>query len=102
MDTQQVIQVIGHALNCFDEPGLVKDPKVHADETGYHTVTFTSTDCDGERHWELDDQGLREVVPEPLLNLYEEKRLLCLVERLSEEQLARLAQINDEIEKLGG
>lgn len=61
MDIQQVIQVIGHALGETNVPEVVS-VDVRGDESGYYTVHFATMDDEGRRVWELDDQGLREVV----------------------------------------
>lgn len=62
MDIQQVIQVIGHALGNAGVPEVVS-VDTRCDESGYYTVYFATMDDEGRRTWELDDQGLREILP---------------------------------------
>jgi len=62
MDIQQVIQVIGHALAEANVQEVVS-VDVRSDASGYYTVYFATMDDEGRRTWELDDQGLREIVP---------------------------------------
>ena len=65
MDIQQTIQLIGHALGNADVPGVVS-VDVRSDDSGYYTVYFATMDDEGRRVWKLDDQGLEEIVPDPL------------------------------------
>lgn len=62
MDTQQIIQTIGHALGEANVPEVVS-VDVRCDDSGYYTVYFATMGEEGRRTWELDDQGLSEIFP---------------------------------------